>query len=225
MLSELKSLDFNVTNTSRYICRVCLDKLKKRRGLITQLLNVEDELNIHQLKRPGGNDVPTETLNAKKQRESTAENNDQPPLTSSPVINSKFSEDDRDGMLAYQEALFEYGMLVVNFWDAVAEGDGERILRCWKFFLMYLKHQGGSATKYSLEVLYRMFQVYALLRTADCEDRETPVNDPFGNSLIFCPKIPLGDLILKIIFKDSSEFLFFRNSRKFESAVKVRFFV
>ena len=63
------------------------------------------------------------------------------------------------------------------------------------------------------------------LRTADCYDREPPVNDPFGKSLIFCPKIPLGDLILKIIFQGSSEFLFFTNSRKFESAVKVRFFV
>ena len=49
------------------------------------------------------------------------------------VIDSRFSEDDRDDMLAYQKALLEYGMLVVNFWDAVAEGDGERILRCWKF--------------------------------------------------------------------------------------------
>ena len=44
VLSELKSLDFNVANTSRYICRVCLDKLKKRRGLIRQLLNLEGEL-------------------------------------------------------------------------------------------------------------------------------------------------------------------------------------
>ena len=77
VLSELKNLDFNVANTSRYICRVCLDKLKKRRGLIRQLLNLEGELkrihhehpsNFHQLKRPGGNDVST--LNAKKQRES-----------------------------------------------------------------------------------------------------------------------------------------------------------
>ena len=91
VLSELNSLDFNVANMSRHICRVCLDKLKKQRGLITQLLNLEGELervhvhhehssNIHQLKRPGGNDVSP--LNAKKQRESTAEN--QPPRTSSP---------------------------------------------------------------------------------------------------------------------------------------------
>ena len=56
-------------------------------------------------------------------------------------------------------------MLVLNFWDAIAEGDGECILRCWKFFLMYLKHQGGSATKYSFEALYLTFQVYALLST------------------------------------------------------------
>ena len=28
---------------------------------------------------------------------------------------------------------------------------------------MYLKHQGTSATKYTLEALYIMFQVYALL--------------------------------------------------------------
>ena len=50
-------------------------------------------------------------------------------------------------------------------------------------------------------------------------------NEPFGKSLIFCPKILLGDLILKIIFKESSEVLFLRNSGKFESAVEVRFFV
>ena len=45
------------------------------------------------------------------------------------------------------------------------------------------------------------------LRMADCEDRETPVNGSFDKSLKFCPKILLGDLILKIIFKDSIEFL------------------
>lgn len=92
VLSEIKTLDFNVANTSRYICRVCQNTLKKRRGLITQLSNLESELkrvyyeqssNILQLKRPGGNDIATETPNAKKQRESTDEN--QLPPTSSPV--------------------------------------------------------------------------------------------------------------------------------------------
>ena len=79
------------------------------------------------------------------------------------VKNSSKNEEDRDDMLAYQKALLDYGMLILNFWDAIAAGDGERILRCWKFFLLYLKHQGTSATKYTLEALYIMFQVYALL--------------------------------------------------------------
>lgn len=56
-----------------------------------------------------------------------------------------------------------WNMVCSYFFDAISEGDGGRIHRCWKFFLMYLKHQGGSATKYSLECLYQMFQVYALL--------------------------------------------------------------
>ena len=73
------------------------------------------------------------------------------------VKNSSKNEEDRDDMLAYQKALLDYGMLILNFWDAIAEGDGERNLRCWKFFLMYLKHQGTSATKYKLEALYIMF--------------------------------------------------------------------
>ena len=45
-----------------------------------------------------------------------------------------------DDMLCYQRSLLDYGMLILNFFDAISEGDGERVIRCWKFFLMYLKH-------------------------------------------------------------------------------------
>jgi len=80
------------------------------------------------------------------------------------VLDSKTSADHKgDDMFSYQRALLDYGMLVLNFWDAISEGDGDRVFRCWKFFLMYLKHQGGSASKYSLEALYLVFQVHALL--------------------------------------------------------------
>ena len=87
---------------------------------------------------------------------------DEPPADTF-VIESKLTEDNKDDMLSYLKALLEYGMLVLNFWDAIAEGGGERILRCWKFFLKYLKYRGGSATKYLLEAFYLIFQVYALL--------------------------------------------------------------
>lgn len=67
-----------------------------------------------------------------------------------------------DDMLSYQKALMEYALLLLNFKDAISEGDGDRILRCWKFFLPHLRNDKHS-TKYSPKALYLMFQVYALL--------------------------------------------------------------
>ena len=62
------------------------------------------------------------------------------------------------------------------------------------------------------------------LRAADSKDLEWSVRDPFGESLIFCLKIPFGELYSKIIFKSSSDTFIFGTRRKFESAVKLRFF-
>lgn len=74
---------------------------------------------------------------------------------------------ERDDMLNYQYALLEYGMLFRNFSDAVSEGDGQRIIRCWKFFLMFLKGDGQRSCKYALEGLNIMCQIYALLSPRD----------------------------------------------------------
>ena len=65
-------------------------------------------------------------------------------------------------MFNYQCSLLEYGMLILNFFDAIREGDGKRIFRCWKFKLPYLRNDAGS-TKYALEAVGMMFQVYGLL--------------------------------------------------------------
>lgn len=69
---------------------------------------------------------------------------------------------DSDDMLAHQKALMEYGILLHNFKDAVSEGDSERDLSRWKFFLLHLRN-GKKSTKYALEALYIMFKVYVLL--------------------------------------------------------------
>ncbi|XP_028390741.1 uncharacterized protein LOC114515642 [Dendronephthya gigantea] len=68
-----------------------------------------------------------------------------------------------DDMYNYQCSLLEYLMLLKNFQDGVSEGDGARILRCWKIFLLYLKADGPSSRKYCLEGLYLLFQVNCLL--------------------------------------------------------------
>ena len=44
------------------------------------------------------------------------------------------------------------------------------------------------------------------LRMAACQDRESSVNDHFGELLIFCPTIPFGKLFSKIKFKSSDDY-------------------
>ena len=52
------------------------------------------------------------------------------------VIDTSISDDKKDDFF-YQKALLEHGMLVLNFWDAMSESDGERIMRSWKLFMLY----------------------------------------------------------------------------------------
>ena len=61
--------------------------------------------------------------------------------------------------------LFEkrYGLLCLEFYDAIKEGDGERIVRCWKFLLLHFKADGKGSTKYALEALYLILQLNAIL--------------------------------------------------------------
>ena len=68
-----------------------------------------------------------------------------------------------DDMYNYQCSLLEYLMLWRNFADAVSEGHGARIVRCWKSFLLYLKADGASIRKYCLEGLYLLCQINCLL--------------------------------------------------------------
>lgn len=78
-------------------------------------------------------------------------------------------ESKQDDVLSYQKALMEYGLLLFNYKDAINEGDGERNIRCWKFFLLHLRHSKRS-TKYALEALYMMFQANALLSPKAAHD-------------------------------------------------------
>jgi len=70
---------------------------------------------------------------------------------------------EKDDCLNYQICLLEYGMMLKNFHDAISEADGERILRQWKYMLMYFRADGQSSAKYALESLYILLQYYALL--------------------------------------------------------------
>ena len=72
-----------------------------------------------------------------------------------------------DAMFNYQRSLLDFGTIVLNFFDAISEGDGARLVRCWKFMLPYLKADGQRSRKYALEALYLIIQIEVLLSRKD----------------------------------------------------------
>jgi hypothetical protein len=86
-----------------------------------------------------------------------------PPVTVLKYTNTGKKILKRDDMFNYQSSFLEIGLLVKNFFDAISDGDGGRVIRCWKFMLQYLRHDGAGSRKYALEALYLQCQVNALL--------------------------------------------------------------
>ena len=69
--------------------------------------------------------------------------------------------DKGDTVYNYARILCHYGSLAMEFRDAWAEGDGNRVLRCWKLFMPHFLASG--CTKYSLQALRLQFQVHCVL--------------------------------------------------------------
>ena len=61
-------------------------------------------------------------------------------------------------MYNYARVLCHFGALVIDAW---AEGDGERIVRCWRIFLPHFK--AANHTKFSLEALRLQCQIKSVL--------------------------------------------------------------
>ena len=66
------------------------------------------------------------------------------------------TKDGNDHVLEYAKELMSLGLLLMEFTDSIHEGDGERILRCWRFFLPLFKACGRS--NYAIEAFNLLFQ-------------------------------------------------------------------
>lgn len=58
----------------------------------------------------------------------------------------------------YASAVLTDGLLLLEFRDAIHEGDGQRIMRCWKFMLLYFFSSGHN--KYALEAFNLLANVH-----------------------------------------------------------------
>ena len=66
-----------------------------------------------------------------------------------------------DRMNMYATEVLMLGMLWHNFHDAIKEGDGNRLIRCWKFNLLAFK--SARRKNYSIEALNLLLQVNHIL--------------------------------------------------------------
>ena len=68
-----------------------------------------------------------------------------------------------DGVYSYAHVLCHYDALIMEFCDACAEGDGDRVYNCWRFFLPHF--MTSNCRKYALELdaLQLQLQVKAVL--------------------------------------------------------------
>lgn len=71
------------------------------------------------------------------------------------------SEMTADGVYAYACETLSLGLLYFEYRDAIKEGDGERVMRVWKFLLLLFKASGR--TNYSIEALTLLTQYYLIL--------------------------------------------------------------
>ena len=78
----------------------------------------------------------TYRFDGKARRDHEASHRIQANTRSEKAVNtSKLPPSSKDDMLDYQSALLEVGLLIQNFYDAISEGDGERVISSWKLEL------------------------------------------------------------------------------------------
>ena len=66
-----------------------------------------------------------------------------------------------DLILEYAKEVLCLTLLYMEFNDAIKEGDGSRVLRCWKFLLLVFR--ASRRTNYSIEALNFLLRIFYLL--------------------------------------------------------------
>ena len=98
----------------------------------------------------------------------------EPTLASTLPDPSDQNSESKDDVFDYHCGFMNMALLFRNFRDAIREGDGDRIIKCIKMFLLHFKQDGSGSTKYALKALYHMFQLLALLSPREAETKMEP---------------------------------------------------
>ena len=101
------------------------------------------------------------------------------------ILPSNVPTPSKDGVKMYAIELFTLSLLWHSFHDAIREGDGNHIIRYWRFLTVIFKstnHQNYGKEAVSLQLLYRYFGktesttiVVPLLIVGDNQEKTFPV--------------------------------------------------
>ena len=73
----------------------------------------------------------------------------------------------KDRVREYASEAWSVGLFHEEFYDAMKEGDSQRVLRCWRFLLHIYK--ASNCTNYSIEALWLLLQYHFLLPTCQAQ--------------------------------------------------------
>ena len=62
-----------------------------------------------------------------------------------------------DSVQEYAKETLSLGLLLLEFKDGIREGDGNRVLRCWKYFLLFFratKHKNYCTEAFNIQMQY-----------------------------------------------------------------------
>ena len=91
------------------------------------------------------------------------------PSDKQPSVSETSQDVKSDDIFNYNYALLADGLFFMNFLDAIPESDGARMMRQYKYMLLYCWADGTHRAKYALECLYQSFLVNAMLSPRDAE--------------------------------------------------------
>jgi len=110
------------------------------------------------------------------------------------------TSDQDDRVTNYASLVIGYGLMAENFHDAWREGDGGRLVRCWKFLLLHFR--GNGRTKYALEAFRLISQTSAVLSPRSAHqltwNRTCNPKGGHGNNI----PLDLENEFLNRVFKD-----------------------
>lgn len=72
-----------------------------------------------------------------------------------------------DKVQCYATELLSYGLLYTEFSDAIREGDGLRVLRCWRYLMLFFK--AHRRYNYSIEAVNLLSQYHFFLTPRQAE--------------------------------------------------------